>query len=79
MRNLFVSSSGAIVRVERVDDSYATIVTLLPTPAKYMMPKKEYDTVFVRSFRPATEEDLEALNQEYKTFKLPANAPDDWK
>lgn len=80
MRNLFVNkSSGAIVRVERVDDSFATIATLLPRPAKYMMPRREYDTVFIRSFRMATDEDLDALNDQWQTFVLPANAPADWK
>lgn len=80
MRNLFVNkSSGAIVRVERVDDSYATINTLLPKPAKYMMPAKEYNTIFVRNFRIATDKDLDALNDQYREFKLPTNAPDDWK
>lgn len=80
MRNLFVNKgSNAIVRIERVDDSYATVVTLLPKTAKYMMPKKEYDTIFVSQFRPATDKDIDALNELYKTFVLPANAPDSWK
>jgi len=80
MRNLFANKgSGAIVRVERVDDSYATIATLLPSPAKYMMPLKEYDTVFIKSFRPATDDDLDRLNEKYKEFRLPKNAPEEWK
>lgn len=80
VRNLFVNkSSGAIVRVERVDDSYATIVTLLPRPAKYMMPAKEYNTIFIRNFRIATDKDLDALDDPFREFKLPTNAPDDWK
>lgn len=78
-KNLFTNnSSGAIVRVSRVDASYATVETLLPKPAKYMMPIKEYDSVFIRTFRPATDKDLEALDDK-KNFRLPENAPDSWK
>jgi hypothetical protein len=44
-----------------------------------MMPAKEYNTIFVRNFRIATDKDIAALDDPFREFKLPENAPDDWK
>lgn len=77
-RNMFANrTSGALCRVDRVDASYATLSILTPSQSKYMMPIKEYDTLFVRSWRPAELSDLEALGDS-EGFRYPANAPLEW-
>jgi hypothetical protein len=76
--NLYVNkSSGSLIRVDRVDASFCTYSVLAPDPSKFMMPVKEYDTEFVKYWRPATDEDLEALNNSPR-IRLPANAPSEW-
>ena len=77
-RNLFVNRvTGSLCRIDRIDASFATLSVIAPTPSKYMMPIKEYDVHFIRSWRPAKEADFEALNAE-PSFRLPLNAPSGW-
>ncbi len=69
-------SSGILVRVTEVNDSYATIESLTGNPGVYRMPVKAYDEVFVAGYRPAAEDDLRPLTN--TAFRYPANAPEDW-
>ena len=74
-RNLFVNrESGAMCRVTHTDDSYAYLEVVDP-PSKYAMPRREYDTVFVKLWRPASDEDVVRFEADYD---LPANAPAGW-
>jgi len=68
MRNIFVNrESGTICIVDRVDENietgtgYAQLRIVLPKESRYAMPLKQYDTEFVRTWRPATVEDLDRL------------------
>jgi hypothetical protein len=77
-KNLFVNiTTGVLVRVGPVDESYALISSLTGPGSRYNMPTKEYDSgAFTRAFRPATEDDLNA--EDITDFRLPADAPAEW-
>lgn len=77
-KNLFVNrSTGILVRVGPVDESYVLITSLTGSATRYNMPTKEYDTgAFTRAFRPATEDDLSL--DDAGDFRLPGDAPPEW-
>lgn len=78
MQSFFVNrDSGALARVKEVDDSFAYLEIIAPAAASYAMPLREYDESFAHSWRPALAEDLRSFTG--KTFRLPANAPEDWR
>lgn len=78
MRNMFVNrTSNALCRVSRVDDSFATLSIITPSPSKYMMPIKEYDSKFAEQWRPATDADIEGMD-DVPSFRAPKNTPPDW-
>ena len=69
------NSSGVLVRVERVDSSYAYLTILGKLQSSYAMPRAVYDSTFVYTHRPAN---LGEVTPEAEKM-LPANAPDEWK
>jgi hypothetical protein len=72
-------SSGAVAFVKEVGSYHAQlqIVTREGSTSTYAMPLVEYDSNFVKAWRPATVEDLRI--HEGQTFRLPLNAPPDWQ
>lgn len=80
MKSIFVNKgSGSIVQITNVDSSYAYIEVMFPDRSKWAMPLLQYNTTFIKEYRPATAKDLEAIMKDSKNFILPENAPDDWK
>lgn len=78
VRNLFVNrATGAIARIDGIDASFVILNIIAPSSSKYSMPVKEYDSTFIKVWRPATEADLDALDN-VQTFRYPHNAPSDW-
>src|SRR4051812_23138414 len=77
MARMFINKdSGALVRVDRVDASYAYLTVLATLPSHYAMPRVEYDNTFIHLFRPADTGEINAAAEE---AELPANAPDEWR
>lgn len=77
MARMFINKdSGALVRVDRVDASFAYITVLAKLPSTFAMPRREYDTTFIHLFRPAETGEIEAAEAE---LELPANAPASWR
>lgn len=78
MQSFFVNrDTGALVRIKEVDDTFAYLEVIAPAPATYAMPLSDYDNHFVKMFRPAEATDLRSFTG--ATFRLPSNAPDDWR
>lgn len=71
--------SGHIVHVTGVDGSFARMQFDYGdgTARSFDMPIAQYDTDFVAIYRPATAADLS--RETNPDFRLPLNAPEDWK
>jgi hypothetical protein len=73
-QTLFVNrTSGAIGRIARVDDSYAHLEIISPRPARYSMPRKEYDEQFAKRWRPAAPGESAGT-----AIPAPASVEPDW-
>lgn len=69
--NLFANrESGQVVRVEGVNDSWASITVLRALPSKFNMGVGEYDSVFVERYVPIDAGDMTLP----ATYRPPANA-----
>lgn len=77
-RCFFTNDSGSLAFVASIDEYFAhlQIVHRSGATSSYAMPIREYDSKFVKQWRPATIADLRPL--EGSNFRLPANAPPEW-
>jgi hypothetical protein len=67
-----------LIKVTAVDEAYARTFSLTEPGRHYDMPVGEYDSRFIRTWRPATEEDMASLGSPDEGFRLPGNAPKSW-
>lgn len=75
---VFVTESGALVRIVHMDESYVALVRL-DGKGQWSMPRAEYEATFASRYRPATAEDLLGAEAEVPGYELPKNAPDEWR
>ena len=78
-KNWFTNrTNGIVMAVDSVDESFAKLVQVYPTgPTQnrmHNMPIAQYDTEFVRGFRPTTARDLGEESGPPQSFRQPANA-----
>jgi hypothetical protein len=62
--------SGQTIRIEKVDERFASVTVVKRLPSTWMMPLDMYDTVFVERYLPLDVGDMAMPD----LYRLPANA-----
>lgn len=71
MTHYFVDrESGQTIRIEKVDERYASVTVIKQLPSTWMMPVEMYDTIFVMRYLPL---DVGQMAMP-PLFRMPANA-----
>lgn len=73
-QTLYVNrESGAICRIAKVDDSYAYLEIIAPSPSRFAMRRSDYDTQFAKAWRPAAPGEGPG-----EAIPAPAHVEEDW-
>lgn len=73
-----VTGRPVLIKIVDVDEAHAHQMSVSGHGGTYDMPIKDYDTLFILGWRPATEDDMGSLGAPDDGFRLPANAPKSW-